>query len=80
MHIGFHGRGEAARLLSNEFSVTHTVHLLEFTDEREELTLGRIITSSNPIDGRISNNPVDTDSNYYLKIVSSVYQSFWGNI
>lgn len=73
MHIGFHGRGEAARLLSNEFSVGHTIHLLEFTDEREELTLGRIISSSNPLDGRASNNPVDTDSNYYLKIVSSVY-------
>jgi hypothetical protein len=75
--LGFHGRGEAARLLSNNFSVAHTIHLLELTDEKEVLSLGRYIDSTNPLDHNIRMNEVDQDSNYYLKVVSSIYESFW---
>ena len=73
--LGFH---EAARLLSNNFIVAHTIHLFEMTAEREELSFGRYVRATNPIDGVIRHNEVDQDTNYYLKVVSSIYESVWG--
>lgn len=79
LNLGFHGRGDAARSLSNQFSVAHTIHLLEFTDEHEALSLSRYVASTNPLDNLNIKNELDEDSNYYLKIVSSEYESMWGS-
>jgi hypothetical protein len=46
-HISFHGKGMAALFLPQDFPIDHTINLLEFTQEKEELTLGRIVASTN---------------------------------
>ena len=53
LYIGFQGHDRLAAYLANRFSLSHTVNLFELTDEKEELTLGQFIPSTNPIDGRV---------------------------
>jgi hypothetical protein len=48
--------------LAKDFSIEHIIHLLEFTSEKEEKTLGRYLQATNPLDGKISYNKNEEDS------------------
>lgn len=39
-HFSFHGKGAASVLFGKVYSLEHTIHLMEFTTEKDEVSLG----------------------------------------
>ncbi|KAM3133548.1 hypothetical protein pb186bvf_014390 [Paramecium bursaria] len=74
-HFGFHGKGQAALFLGQQYNIEHTINLLEFTTRKGENTLGKYIKTTNPLDRKKTQVLFNEETSYYLKIVESQYQS-----
>jgi len=79
-HISTHHKGLALQhILDKNITARHKIHLLEFTKEDGEITLGKYVKTSNFLDGTMLPPPVAHDIHYYMKIVGSTYKhSIWG--
>jgi len=79
-HISTHGKGMGLMFYNTAVSAAHLIHLLEFTEEKGEMTHGYYSPSSNILDGKDHFKlEIGMDAEYYLKLVSSEYVSrFWG--
>jgi len=79
-HISTHHKGLALRQVDKPLTAQHKIHLLEFTKEESQITLGKYVKTSNFLDGTHLKPAKGHDVQYYLKIVGSTYKSLlWGD-
>jgi hypothetical protein len=78
-HISTHHKGLALQHVERNITAKHKIHLLEFTKEDAEITLGKYSKTSNFLDGTLLPPPIAHDIHYYMKIIGSTYKhSIWG--
>ncbi|KAL4485018.1 hypothetical protein ABPG74_020195 [Tetrahymena malaccensis] len=74
-HVSFHNEGLLLMHSNLIFNLRHTIHTLEFTTEDGSLTLGKYTKSSNPLDKTVHNPGHGMDTDYYLKVVNTVFEN-----
>jgi hypothetical protein len=66
-------------LLNKDYSVEHTIHLLEFTPEKEEISLGALLKTTNTLGNSEHLANPGQDTSYYLKLVRNKFTPLWSN-
>ncbi|CAD8178983.1 unnamed protein product [Paramecium pentaurelia] len=76
-HISFHGKGQAVSLISQDIQLSHTINWLEFTPQKQGPTFGRYFKTTNTLDGTTHSLEQKEDTQYYLKLVESHYETLF---
>lgn len=66
-------------LLNKEYSVSHTIHLLEFTPEEGEVSLGKYLNTTNTLGSTMHKAEIGQDTSYYIKLVRNKFTPLWSS-